>query len=60
MLNMTPMNRRTTAPQKQMDATLWHCDQCNSFVSIHSALKVERCILSSLWRDINGVLRKFR
>ena len=41
MLNTVPMNRRTTSPQKQMDATLWHCDQCNSFVSIHSALKVD-------------------
>ncbi len=52
MLNMGPMNRRTTARQKQMDATLWHCDQCNSFVSIHSALIGGRSILSNLRRDL--------
>ena len=40
MLKMAEMSRRPTPPQKQMDATLWHCDRCNSFVSIHSTLKV--------------------
>jgi rubrerythrin len=41
MLNMGTVNRRTTAPKMQMDATLWRCNQCNSFVSIHSPLKVD-------------------
>jgi hypothetical protein len=42
MLNMAIMNQRTTAPQMQVDATLWRCDQCNSFVSIHSAQYVDQ------------------
>jgi uncharacterized paraquat-inducible protein A len=37
MLNMGIMNRQSAAPKMQMDATLWRCDQCNSFISIHSA-----------------------
>lgn len=41
MQPMGIMSRRATANQMQMDATLWRCNQCNSFVSIHSALKVD-------------------
>ena len=44
MLNTRLMNRRTTLPQMQMDATLWRCDQCNSFVSIHSAQLVDEAL----------------
>jgi len=39
-MNMTLMNGQPKAPQEEMYATLWRCEQCNSFVSIHSALKV--------------------
>jgi uncharacterized paraquat-inducible protein A len=44
MLNMRIMNRQTTAPHMQMDATLWRCGQCNSFISIHSAQFVDQAL----------------
>jgi hypothetical protein len=38
-------NRPTTIPQ--LKGTLWHCEKCGSFVSIHSARIVQelRCPL---------------
>jgi uncharacterized paraquat-inducible protein A len=35
MLNLDISNRHTTLPQ--LGTTLWHCGQCNAFISIHSA-----------------------
>jgi len=39
MLNLDVSNRHTTLPQ--LGATLWHCDQCNAFISIHSAQRLD-------------------
>jgi hypothetical protein len=35
MLNLDIPNGYTTAPR--VVTTLWHCDRCNAFISIHSA-----------------------
>jgi uncharacterized paraquat-inducible protein A len=34
MLDLNITNRYTTLPQ--LPTTLWHCDQCDAFISIHS------------------------
>jgi uncharacterized paraquat-inducible protein A len=35
MLNLDIANRYTVLPQ--MSTTLWHCNRCDAFISIHSA-----------------------
>ncbi len=35
MLNLDVSSR--PAPRPESNITLWHCDQCDAFVSIHSA-----------------------
>jgi uncharacterized paraquat-inducible protein A len=35
MLHTDSTNSYTTLPQ--LGTTLWHCDRCNAFISIHSA-----------------------
>ena len=39
MLNLGINNN--SAPVPQQHATLWYCDQCESFVSIHSVFIVD-------------------
>lgn len=51
MLNMGNMSQRTTSRHTDMDATLWRCDQCNSFISIHSAQVVDEAFCPSC-RDV--------
>ena len=34
MLNVASMGDSATV--RQLHGTLWHCDRCNSFISIHS------------------------
>ena len=42
MLNMEIKN--SCAPVPQQHATLWRCDQCNSFVSIHSVFVLDEAL----------------
>jgi hypothetical protein len=42
MLNLGIKDNRASVPQFQ--ASLWHCDGCNSFVSIHSTRIVDAAL----------------
>jgi uncharacterized paraquat-inducible protein A len=49
MLNVGAMSDRATVPQ--LRATLWRCERCNSFISIHSVQ-----ILDEAWCPACGNL----